>query len=85
MKKVLMRDGSTIEAGAEYATRLIEQGQAIGFVPEKTQKEEAPKVEAPKAEAPKAEVPKAEAPKDEPPKAEAEAPETKVAPKKKGK
>ncbi len=65
MKKLLLKDGSTIEAGAEYAMRLIEQGEAIGFAPEK---------KAAKAEA-----------KAEEPKAEAEAPETKEAPKKKGK
>ena len=61
MKKLLLKDGSTIEAGAEYAMRLIEQGEAIGFVAEK------------------------KAAKAEEPKAEAETPETKEAPKKKGK
>ena len=43
MKKLLLKDGSTIEAGAEYAMRLIEQGEAIGFAPEKPAK--APKAE----------------------------------------
>ena len=52
MKKLLLKDGSTIEAGEEYAMRLIEQGQAIGFVPEKkAQKAEEPKADEPKAEA----------------------------------
>lgn len=61
MKKLLLKDGTTVEAEAEYADRLIEQGEAVGFAPEK------------------------KATKAEEPKAEAEAPETKEAPKKKGK
>jgi len=52
MKKLMLKDGSTIEAGAEYAMRLIEQGKAVGFVTEKkAEKAEEPKAEAPKAEA----------------------------------
>lgn len=44
MKKLLLKDGSTIEANPEYGMRLIEQGEAVGFAPEKP-------VKAPKAEA----------------------------------
>ena len=65
MKKLLLKDGSTIEASPEYGMRLIEQGEAVGFAPEKK-------------------AAKAEAPAEEPV-AEAKAPETKEAPKKKGK
>lgn len=65
MKKLLLEDGTTVEAEAEYADRLIEQGEAVGFATEK---------KATKADA-----------KAKEPKAEAEAPETKEAPKKKGK
>ncbi len=44
MKKLLLKDGSTIEANPEYGMRLIEQGEAVGFAPEKPAK--APKAEA---------------------------------------
>ena len=44
MKKLLLKDGSTIEASPEYGMRLIEQGEAVGFAPEKPAK--APKAEA---------------------------------------
>lgn len=38
MKKLLLKDGSTIEASPEYGMRLIEQGEAVGFAPEKPAK-----------------------------------------------
>ena len=49
MKKLMLKDGTTVEAGDEYGLRLIEQGEAIGFAPEKAKKAEA-KVEEPEAE-----------------------------------
>jgi len=44
MKKMLLKDGTTVEAPDEYGQRMIEQGQAVGFAPEKQAK--APKAEA---------------------------------------
>ena len=49
MKKLLLKDGTTVEAGDEYGLRLIEQGEAVGFAKEKASKAE-PKAEEPKAE-----------------------------------
>ena len=61
MKKLMLKDGTTLETGEEYGLRLIEQGEAVGFAPE--EKAEAPKAE-PKAEMPEAAEPaKKEAPK----------------------
>ena len=68
MKKLLLKDGTTIEAEEAYGVRLIEQGEAVGFAPEKPAK--AAK-EAETAAKPAESTPAA--------------PETKEAPKKKGK
>lgn len=45
MKKMLLKDGTTIEASPAYGMRLIEQGEAVGFAPEKPAKAEEPKEE----------------------------------------
>lgn len=72
MKKLLLKDGSTIEASPEYGMRLIEQGEAVGFAPEKPAK-------APKAEA------EAKPEEEKPAEEKAAEPEKKGTPKKKGK
>lgn len=44
MKKLMLKDGSVVEAEEDYALRLYEQGEATGFVQEEAEKE-APKAE----------------------------------------
>lgn len=72
MKKMLLKDGTTVEAPDEYGQRMIEQGQAVGFAPEKQAK-------APKAEA------EAKPEEGKPAEEKAAEPEKKGTPKKKGK
>lgn len=60
MKKLLLKDGTTVTVEDEYGMRLIEQGEAVGFAAEKkAQKAEAPIEKETEAEAPEAkEAPK---------------------------